>query len=123
MKLSKPEDDPNEPADDRGDLIRSVLMTDTAVDPGRDPIPLIDAVEEHNQRIRVLEELAEENRQLRSRVSQLEQTVESMRADLAALYGNEKTTQDGRHAVPMDEGVWVPESVNPINPMREFLDE
>lgn len=122
MRLSKPDDDPNEPVGETRGPTTDAVMTETKVDPGRDPIPLIDAVEEHNERIREVEKMAMENQKLRSRVDELEAMVDRLRADVAALYAARETGPQGRHIVVSedDEHAWAPESVDMYDPLGEF---
>lgn len=70
---------------------------------------------ELNERVGVLEDRTEQ-------LEQLTETVEKMRSDLAGLYAGATKLDDGRHAVPAssDDFVWVPISVNPMDPTAEF---
>jgi predicted RNase H-like nuclease (RuvC/YqgF family) len=78
-------------------------------------------IEMTSQWLESVESMAMENAQLRDRVEELEQLVESMRADLAGLYAGQGYIGDGRHAVQTgEETVWVPDSVNPYDPLQEF---
>jgi len=106
--------DENEP-----DMSHSSPIRQSVVGAVRSNEQRIDAMQEE---LTLVRQIARENAELRERISELEQLVEKMRADLAALYGAQGRTEDGRHAVSLDgDSVWVPESVEPYDPTREFL--
>jgi hypothetical protein len=111
-----------EPADGGGEPARSAILSGVSVDPDRDPVPLIEAVEENSARVRELQRLAEENERLRERVDELAETLEAVRADVAGLYAAHATDVKGRHIAlsATEERGWLPESVDPHDPTGEF---
>jgi hypothetical protein len=116
-------DDPS--VDGESDAGRSRPMRGVSIDPDREPMPVIEAIEENGARIRELEALVEENATLRARVDELERLVETMRGDVAGLYASLETDVKGRHVAwsSTDERGWVPESVDPSDPTGAFDDE
>jgi dynactin complex subunit len=122
----------NERGEDHVESIEAIEVDEDKPDPSHSSSirqSLVGAVRSNEQRIDATEEeleavrnLAKENARLHDRVNELEETVEKMRADLAALWSIQGRVEDGRHAVRLDEeSVWAPESVNPHDPTREFL--
>jgi hypothetical protein len=111
--------------DERNDSGPSALIRGVSIDPDRDPVPVIDAIEENGMRIRELEAIVEENVRLRARVDELEQLVETIRADVAGLYAALETDVKGRHIAlsSTKECGWLPESIDPYDPTGEFDDE
>jgi hypothetical protein len=104
--------------------VQSDLIRGVSIDPDRDPVPVIEAVEENGVRLRELEQVVEENARLRDRVDELERMVETVRADVAGLYAALETDVKGRHIAlsPTEERGWLPESVDPHDPTGEFDD-
>lgn len=107
------------------DSVQSDPIRGVSIDPERDPMPVIEAVEENGVRIRELEQVVEENARLRERVAELEQLVETVRADVAGLYAALETDVKGRHIAlsSTEERGWIPESVDPHDPTGEFDDQ
>ena len=113
MKLSKPDDDPNEPVEESG--------SGGASFPAERFESVASTVEENANQIGELQAASEEAGRLAGRVRELEKTVEQMRADLAGLFLEaSKETVDGRLALEIDGETWVPGSVDARDPLGEF---
>lgn len=109
MKLSKPDEDPNEPAENE--------------DSSPEVAALSERVEAETGRLDYVETLAEQNSELWDAVDALEATLKAVRADVAGLYAAQPTDEQGRHLAVENGGetAWLPNSVNSHDPMDEFV--
>jgi hypothetical protein len=106
--------------EDARDTSHSSLIRQSVVSEVRSNDQRIESAENE---LTVLRETVRENARLHDRVSELEETVEKIRADLAAFWSLQEQIEDGRYAVPLDgeRYVWLSESVDQHDPMDEFL--
>jgi hypothetical protein len=109
MKLSKPDEDPNEPAENE--------------DSSAEVVTLSERIETEAERLDYVETLAEQNSELWDAVDALEATLKAVRADVAGLYAAQPTDEQGRHIAVENggESAWLPNSVDSHDPIDEFV--
>jgi tetrahydromethanopterin S-methyltransferase subunit G len=117
MKLSKPEDDPNEAVEEDAPSVDSDEVEE-----------LRESLDDLTERLDYAETLAEQNAGLWDTIDELEERLdevtadlETVRADVGGLYKRLDTDRQGRHVAVANDGksAWAPGSVDPYDPTDE----